>query len=206
MLDEILGSARTGQRNKYKTSFNQQISPYYAEETFGATSDDAILASILDQQYADAVTELQAAQGRGQATQAVYDRALKNLGTTKSTANATLQNLGGGIRSGYQSDINRRRQSALDRAAEWDFGSTYDPGAESERVRSYAGERQASLEGDVRGAVGGTEYFDVNSILGNARARVGTQTTPTTTGTSALSDTFQNQAQNDAAKLNEGIF
>lgn len=206
MLDEILGSARTGQRNRYRTQFDQAVSPYYAEETFGSTTDDAILNSILTQQYNDAVSQLDAARGRGQATQSVYDRALQNLGTTRATANTTLQNLGGGIRSGYISDVNRRRQGALDSAAAWDFGTTYDPNAEADRVRSYAGERQAALEGDIRGAVGGTEYFDVNSILGNARARVGTQTTPTTTGTSALQDTFQNQAQDDAAKQNEGIF
>lgn len=206
MLDEQLGSARTGQRNRYRSAFNTQVSPYYAEETFGSTRDDPILAAILSQQYNDAIAELDAAKGRGQATQSVYDRSLRDLGTAKATANTTLQGIGGNILSGYQSDVNRRRQSALDRAAEWDFGTTYDPAQEAQRVTSYAGERGANLEGDIRGAVGGQEFFDVNSILGNARARVGTQTTPTTTGGAALTDTFQNQAQNDAAKLNEGIF
>ena len=206
VLDEILGSARTGQRNKYRSAFNQDLSPYYAEDTFGSTSDDAILASILNQQYSDAVADLDAAKGRGQATQAVYDRALRGLGTAKTTADADLQNIGSGVRSGIVGDINTRRQAALDRAAEWDFGTTYDPAGEAGRIKSYAGERQQGLEGALRGAVGGKEYFDVNSILGNARARVGTQTVPTTTGAAALNDTFQNQAQQDTTRTNEGIF
>jgi len=208
ILDEILGSARTGQRNKYRTSFNEQVSPYYAEDTFGATSDDAILNSILDQQYADAMSGLDAAKGRGQASQAVYDRALKDLGTARYTANTDLQNIGRGVRQSDIDAINQRRQSALDSAANWDFGTTYDPMQEANRVRGYAGERQAGLEGELRGAVGGKEYFDINSLIGKAAARVGNATTPTTTGgTGALYDTFQNQAAADAAnKTNEGIF
>jgi hypothetical protein len=163
ILDEILGGARTGQRNKYRTSFNTAIDPYYAETEFSSTRDDPILASILDQQYNDALADLDAARGRGQASQAVYDRALRDLGTGKATANTELQGIGRGILSGITGDINSRRQSALDRAAEWDFGTTYDPNAEANRIRSYAGERGGQLEGDIRGAVGGREFFDVNS-------------------------------------------
>jgi len=206
ILDEILGSARTGQRNKYRTAFNSDLSPYYAEEQFGSTRDDPILESILNQQYGDAVSDLDAARGRGQATQAVYDRALRDLGTSRSTANSTLQGLGQGVLSGIVGDIGTRRQRALDTAAEWDFGTDYDPRMEAQRVRDYATQRGTTLEGDIRGAVGDRQFFDINSILGNARARVGTQTTPTTTGQGALANTFQDQAQQDDSKTNEGIF
>ena len=208
ILDEILGSARTGQRNRYRSTFNADLSPYYAEDTFGSTRDDPILESILTQQYNDALGDLDTARARGQATQSVYDRALRDLGTARTTANSDLQNIGGTVLSGIRGDIDTRRQAALDRAAEWDFGTTYDPAQEASRIQSYAGERGAGLEGAIRGAVGDRQFFDVASILGNARARVGTQTTPTTTGgTAALSDTFQDQAQRDAStRANEGIF
>lgn len=207
ILDEILGGARVGQRNKYQSAFNSGVSPYYAEDTFGATADDAILGSILDEQYNTALSDLDAAKGRGQASQAVYDRALRDLGTAKYTANTDLQNIGRGIRQSDIDAINQRRQTALDAASNWDFGTVYDPTAEAGRVKSYAGERQAGLEGELRGAVGGKEYFDVNSLIGKAAARVGNQTTPTTTaGTGALYDTFQNQAQNASTRTNEGIF
>ena len=206
MLDEILSSARTGQRNRYRSTFNQDLSPYYAEDTFGSTADDAILASILNTQYGDALADLDSARARGQATQSVYDRAVRDLGTARTTANSTLQGIGGGVLSGIVGDINTRRQSALDRAAEWDFGTTYDPQQEANRIQQYAGERQAGLEGAIRGAVGDQQFFDVNSILGNARARVG-GTGTTTAGSAALGDTFQDQAQRDAStRTNEGIF
>jgi hypothetical protein len=209
ILDEILGSARVGQRNKYTNQFNQQVSPYYAEDRFSATSDDAILNSILDQQYNDALTGLQSAKGRGQASQAVYDRALQDLSTAKYTANTDLQNIGRGVRESDIADINKRRQSSLDAASNWDFGTTYDPMGEAGRITNYADERGQGLEGELRGAVGGKQYFDINSLIGNASAKVGNATTPSTTGTggSALYDTFQNQAQNNAStRSNEGIF
>jgi len=207
ILDEILGGARSGQRNKYKTAFEGQIDPYYAEDRFGSTADDAILNAILEDQYGTAAADLAAARDRGQASNIVYDRALKDLSTARATANTDLQNIGGGVLSDIVGDIGSRRQSALDSAAAWDFGSTYDPSREADRIRSYADERGAGLEGAIRGAVGGREFFDVNSLLGKASARAGNQTTPTTTG-SALFDTFKNEATktSDNVKTTEGIF
>jgi hypothetical protein len=207
ILDELLGSARTGQRNKYNTAFSSQISPYFGEDEFGSTSDDAILSSILDQQYNDALTDLGASRDRGSTNQATYDRALRDLDTTKATANTDLQNLGRGVLEDIQGDIGTRRQAALDQAANWDFGTSYDPTAEANRIRSYADERRSGLEGEIRGAVGGKEYFDINSLLGKAAAKVGTQSTGTT-GTSALYDTFENEAQrkDESTKANEGTF
>ena len=64
--------------------FGSQINPYYAEDAFGSTRDDAILQSILDTQYGDALADLQSARDRGQATSSVYDRALRELDTGKS--------------------------------------------------------------------------------------------------------------------------
>jgi hypothetical protein len=207
IVDEILGTARSGQRNKYKTSFNSALPQYYGEDTFGDTSDDAILASILDTQYGDALTDLNAARDRGQATSSVYDRALRELGTAKSTANTELQNTGRGVREKIIGDIGTRRTGALDSAANWDFGSTYDPTGEANRIKSYGSDRLSGLEGELRGAVGGKEFFDVNSLLGKANARVGNQTTGTS-GTNALFDTFANEAtrNNENVRANEGTF
>ena len=208
ILDEILGGARSSQRNKYRTAFEGQIDPYFAEDRFGSTADDAILASILDDQFNTASADLLSARDRGQASNIAYERALRDLGTARSTANNELQTIGGGVLSDIVGDIGGRRQRALDTAAEWDFGTTYDPSREADRIRSYADERGAGLEGAIRGAVGGREFFDVNSLLGKAAARVGNQTTPTTTGGSALFDTFQNEATkaNENVRTNEGIF
>ena len=49
---------------------------------------------------------------------------------------------------------------------------------EASRIRSYADERGSQLEGDIRGAVGGKEFFDINSLLGKAKARVGSASAP----------------------------
>ena len=209
VAEEAIGSARTGQRNKYSTAFGQQINPYYAEDQFGSSRDDAILQSILDTQYGDALADLQASRDRGQATSAVYDRAMRELDTGKATANTELQGIGRGVLEDIVGDINTRRQGSLDSAAAWDFGSTYDPTQEAGRIRSYADERGAQLEGDIRGAVGGKEFFDVNSLLGKAKARIGSPTSPgSDTGSTALLDTFANEAtrNNQNVKANEGIF
>jgi hypothetical protein len=209
IAEEAIGSARTGQRNQYSTQFGQQINPYFAEDQFGSTRDDAILQSILDTQYGDALADLQSARDRGQATSSVYDRAMRELDTGKATANTELQGIGRGVLEDIVGDINTRRQGSLDSAAAWDFGSTYDPTQEAGRIRSYADERGSQLEGDIRGAVGGKEFFDINSLLGKAKARVGSASAPgSDSGSNALLDTFANEATraNTNIKANEGIF
>ena len=139
--------------------------------------------------------------------EATYNRALRDLDRSKATANTDLQNIGRGVLEDITGDIGTRRQGALDSAANWDFGTTYDPTGEANRIRSYADERKAGLEGELRGAVGGREFFDVNSLLGKAAAKVGNQSTGTT-GTSALYDTFENEATraNENVRANEGTF
>ena len=167
------------------------------------------MSSILDTQYGDALADLQSARDRGQATSAVYDRAMRDLDTGRATANTELQGIGRGVLEDIVGDINTRRQGSLDSAAAWDFGSTYDPTQEAGRIRSYADERRAQLEGDVRGAVGGKEFFDINSLLGKAKARVGSASAPgSDSGSNALLDTFANEATrtNQNIKANEGIF
>jgi hypothetical protein len=111
------------------------------------------------------------------------------------------------VLTGLQADIGKRRQSALDAAAEWDFGGSYDPTAEAGRIQSYGAEQTAGLGGKIRSAIGDREFFDVPGLIGKASAKAGSATTPKAggtldDGTSALADTFKNQA----TKEQEGTF
>lgn len=209
IFDEVLSSSLTGVRNKNKSAFNAALDPYYAEDMFGATADDAILASILGGQYDTALSDLGAARDRGQLSNIAYDRALKDLGTAKTTANSELQTIGGGVLADIVGDFNTRRTSALDEIGNWNFGDApYDVGRSTGRVKDYATNRQQGLEGEILTAVGGKEFFDIPSLIGKSTARAGNQTTPSTTGAGALYDTFANEATKkaDAVRQNEGIF
>jgi len=206
-FDDVMGGARTAQRNKYASAFNKAVDPYYGETLFGSTADDAILASILGDQYNEALSGINAARDRGQINQAAYDQAISGLGKAKTTANDEMQTIGGGVLSGLQADIGKRRQSALDSAAEWDFGSTYDPTAEAGRIQSYGAEQTAGLGGKIRSAIGDREFFDVPGLIGKASAKAGNATTTKAggtldEGTDALAGTFKNQA----TKEQEGTF
>ena len=210
ILDEVLGTGRTDQRNKLNTQFNSAMPTYYADDTFGSTSDDAILQGILDSQFNDALQDFAIARDRGQVTSTAYDRAVKDAGTTKSTAWGDLNKIGGGVLSSDIGNINKLREGSLDQAANWDYGSTYDVGAETDRIKKKAGELTGSLDADIRAALGDKNYFDVSNMLGKATSRVGNQTTGTggTAGTSALYDTFANEAdrKNKDTLKEEGTF
>lgn len=207
--DDVVGEVRGGQRNKYTRAFGNEVDPYYAEERFGSTADDAILNAILGRQYDDAFSGIQTARGRGQINQAGYDRAIADLSTARSGANAELQRIGGGVLSGIQSDVNSRRQRGLDSASAWDFGDTFDVGREAGRVKSYADERMSGLEGDITNAIGGKNFFDVNTLLGRAASRAGTETAPTSFGNAGSAGNAGMGALANALsgkKREEGVF
>lgn len=202
-FDDVAGEVRSGQRNKMTQNFNSLIDPYYADSMFGSTADDAIMSAILGSQYNDAEAGIKTARDRGQINNVAYDRAISDLGGLKTTANADLQNIGGGVLSGISSELGKRRSNVTDKIAGWDFGSDLDLGRESDRIKSYANERLGGLEGDIRSALGNKSYFDVNSILGKASAKAGNETAPAAgAGTSALSNALSNSTQ----KKNEGVF
>lgn len=203
VFDEVLSETRGNQRNKLKTAYGGAIDPYYAEDLFNATSDDAILASILGTQYDDALSDINNAFTRGQINSAAQARAIRDLDTARTTANADLQNIGAGVRRSAIDAINERRAAGLTSAGEWDFGSEFDPLKEAGRVKSFGQERFGGLEGELRGAAG-KQYFDPAGLMGKAKAKIGDQTTPTTapTGLDALAATFKDQA----TKQQEGVF
>jgi hypothetical protein len=201
-FDTVYGEVRGGARNKLKKEFDTQLDPYYAEDRFGSTADDAILSMILGSQYDDARTDIGTARDRGQINQSVYDRALRDLDTRKSGANSELQGLGGGVLSSIIDDLNRRRGDVGNKINAFELSDTLDLGRESGRIRSRADERFSGLEGDIRTAVGDKQFFDTSGLIGKAAARVGTNTAPTSGTSNPLLTTFQDQTR----KQNEGVF
>lgn len=199
VLDAIRGDKQLG----FNTAVNKFAPEGYENTAFADTMDDPILQSILDTQYGEATTALDRAKARGSLNDTGYQSALDALNAQKSAGMSTLQDIGGGILSGYRSDIGDIIGNARTGANTWDFGSTYDPNTYKSQVDAKVGDYTGRLEGDIRGALGDTQLFDWSSLISKGGIGQG-PTNPGLGGQLSLQDAIAKRKQDETASRGLG--
>ena len=200
VTDTVLDRAQTQQRNQYINDVNQYASNGFENNIWSNNADDAIIDSILAEQYAPAAESLLRAKQRGTLTDAGYTTAINNLNTQRTAASSQLQGQGQGVLSGYRTDLADIGNEARTAAGSYTLGSTFDPSSYQSRITSLQSDQQARLEGDIRGLLGDTPLFDVTSILRGAGAAQGV-----TGGTSPLLDSFYADQKRKRADETRGL-
>jgi len=137
----------------------------YSDNAFASTADDAIIDAILGEQFGDASDAIMRARDRGTLNDVGYDYAMKNLGTQRTAANSKLQDIGGGILGGYRTSLDDIVKNANTAAGSWDFGSTFDPNTYQKQLTSKQSDLSGGLEGAIRNAAGGEQFFDIASLI-----------------------------------------
>lgn len=161
----VLADVRKQKVRDYNNAVNAYAPEGFETGAFADTADDNIINSILGSQYDDATAAITRARDRGTLNDVGYKYAMDNLGTTKSAANARLQSLGGGVLSGYRTQLGDIAKNARTGASSWDFGDTYDPNTYKTSIENKKASLGGLLEGDVRNAVGGEQFFDWNALI-----------------------------------------
>lgn len=201
------GAYRSGTRN----DFNSQYGDNFAYDTFSDTSDDAILESILNSRRADALATIDAAKARGQLNDVGYTRSLGKLDEQAKSGMSDLQKLGGGVLSGYRSDIDALRNNELTKIGNLDLTQLYDLGGFGTKVGQSITDKQNNLEGDIYKAIGNTSFFDPSTIISGSGAVQGyynptTTKTPTVANNPLLTAFNEDQQKNQTAVGNTGVF
>ena len=173
IFDDIISDITTRERNSYTNQFNSTYAPGFSYDTFGDTYDDDIINQILDSRIADAQATLDRAYARGKVNDVGYDSMLSGLTEQRSTANSTLQGLGGGVLAGYRSNLESLADTTRNQIGSYTLGG-YDPiaGFQSRLDNKIAGYNN-TLEGDILAALGDTALFDTSSLLSKAGASQG---------------------------------
>lgn len=170
-------NALTSGTNRYRkeltNKFNEFAGDDFAYTTFGDTADDDILKSILEQQRADAVQQLDAQKARGQLNEQGYSRAQKYLDEAVRTGNAEMQKLGGGVLSGYRDNLTKFRDNTLNKVGTLNLGDSFNIDSQKRRVDDMVSGYRNSLEGDILSAIGGQTFIDPETIISKAGAKQG---------------------------------
>lgn len=173
----ILDDIRNAQIRDNKKAVGQYAPDNFGQSAFASTADDAVIDAILDEQFGGASDAIMRAYDRGTLNQQGFDYAMNNLNTQKSAAMSQLQDIGGGVLSGYRDQLQDVADSAYSGASSWDFGDTFDPSSYQSQLDTLQGELGGALEGDLRTAVGGQQFFDTSGLISKAGVSQGQQNT-----------------------------
>lgn len=199
----------------YRGDLTRQLNEFapedFAYNKFQNNADDDILAEILGTHKSDAQAQIDMARSRGQLNDVGYGRAQTQLANQGEMAMADLQDLGGGVLSGYRDQLNSLRDNTLDRVGQTDFSNPFDFSGFQNRLDQTMGDLTGRLRGDLFRTTQGQSFFDPSTIISGSGAIQGfynpTTAAKQTAGgtTNPLLSAFTEDEQKKATTSN-GVF
>lgn len=175
--DNILSDLRNEQIRQFQRGINEFAPEGFEQTAFASTADDAIIDAILAEQFGEASDSILRARDRGQLNDVGFDYAMSNLDQQRMAANSRLQDIGGGILEGFRGQLGDIAGNARTGAGNYDFGDTFDPEVYRTQLETRQGELGNRLEGDIRNAIGGEQFFNTDTLLQKGGINQGAQNT-----------------------------
>jgi hypothetical protein len=164
-FDKVLDEATQSRRGKTRRDFTNNFDRSNIDDTFADTADDSILDAIIGQQYEDSNASLAGARGRGQLTDAAYNRAVQEQSNRRSAARREAEDIGRGVLSSNRDRIGGMYDNTLSRVNNLGLADNFDTGRERGRVTGARDSAVGSLDADIRRAIGERQFFDPNSFI-----------------------------------------
>lgn len=173
----LINDLRNEQIRGYKNAINEYAPEGFETNAFAGTADDAIIDAILAEQFGEASDSILRARDRGTLNDQGFRYAMDNLNTQKTAAGSRLQDTGGGILEGYRTQLGDIAGNARTGAGNFDFGDTFDPTHYGNLISTRQGELSGRLEGDIRNAIGGEQFFNTADLIQKGGIGQGAQNT-----------------------------
>lgn len=203
VFDNVYNRKRDATRTGYRRELDAFAGPDVGNTWFADTADDDILQSILNDQYTSSLDTLERQRSRGQLNQGAFEQALAGLETAKTGAMSKLQDTGMGILSNNRQQLQSKASSYYDRANNFDFGDSFNSAGLKTDFENFGNQLKGRLEGDIRGAVGDMQLFDVPTIGAKARTSQGMTNTSIPGG---LYDMFKMEMDKRQTTNQQGAF
>jgi len=165
IADIILNRAQDTQRRGFRNTLNEFAAPGFASDLFPGSADDAILSSILNEQFQPASDSLLRAFQRGNLTDQGFQTATSQLGSQREAADARLQDLGSGVLGDFRSELRDIAGTGFDRAGAFQLGETFNPQDVQRQIESRTSDLTGRLGGNIRNVLGGEQLFNIEDLI-----------------------------------------
>lgn len=186
IADTVLDRIRDQQRRDFTGALSEFAAPGFAQNLFPSQADDAILDAIFTEQYTPAADQLLRAFQRGNLTEQGYNAALAQLDTQGTAARSRLQDIGGGVLATNRQALRDIAEGGFGQAGAFELGGTFDPTTIQDRITAEQADLTERLEGDIRGALGGEQLFNIEDLISRGGIAQGAQNPGA--GTPAVAD------------------
>ncbi len=164
-INNVLMNEQAGRRSKYIRDVDTVYSPGFENNLIQDTVDDPYIMDVLNKQRTAAQQQIDRAKARGNLDDTGYQGALTRLDELFKAGTATGQKLGGSVLQGYKERLRSIGDTARADAGRYELGGTFDPNVyHSQRDNAFK-DITTNLEGDLRGALSGTNFFDIGDII-----------------------------------------
>ena len=180
-----LSNAENLKRMNLSGQVNSKFAPGFEKSLISDTADDSIIDSILGRQRAMAEQQIDFNRKRGVLNDTGYSAVVGELGNQGNAARSTLTGIGDSILGKGRQDLLNLRGDAGNAASGYQFGMP-EPDVMSyyNQAQTKANDYVGGLEGSILSALGGTNLFDVPTLLqkgGTAQGPINLTTTDANT-------------------------
>lgn len=175
-FDAGINNYQNMQRTQAGTKVQQAFAPGFESKYIPDGSYNGIIDEILNDQYNNAQKQVDYNRQRGTINDQGYQAAEQKLGAAKSAGRGQLTDIGDAILGKGRQTIAQDRDQAGQAASTYALGTPdFDITPFVTKAQTDAGKFNEGLGGAVRNAVGGTNFFDIPSILTQAGIAQGPQ-------------------------------
>lgn len=164
-INNVLMNEQAGRRSKYIRDIDTVYSPGFENNLIQDTVDDPYIMDVLNTQRTAAQQQIDRAKARGNLDDTGYAGALSRLDEMFKAGTATGQKLGSSVLQGYKQRLRGIGDTARADAGRYELGGTFDPNVYHTQRDNAFKDITTNLEGDLRGALSGTNFFDIGDII-----------------------------------------
>ena len=164
-LNNLLNQEQSGKRVGFNRRLEELFPTGFEDKYITDTMDDPFINDILNAQKTNAMLQVDRAKARGNLDDIGYNGATKRIEDLFKSGNATAQQLGGSVLQGKRERLRGIADEAFSKAGSYELGGSFDPNKYVERRDTRLNDITSTLEGDIRSALSGQNFFDIGDIL-----------------------------------------
>lgn len=164
-INNVLTNEQAGRRSQYIRDVDKVYSPGFENNLINDTVDDPYIKHVLDNQRLSAQQQIDRAKARGNLDDTGYSGAMTRLDDLYKAGSATGQKLGGSVLQGYREKLRGVGDTARADAGRYELGGSFNPDIYNKQRDDTYNNFTSNIEGDMLGALGGTNFFDIGDII-----------------------------------------
>jgi hypothetical protein len=164
-INNVLMNEQAGKRSQYIRDVDKVYSPGFENNLINDTVDDPYIKYVLDKQRLSAQQQVDRAKARGNLDDTGYSGAMSRLDELYTAGTAAGQKLGGSVLQGYREKLRGVGDTARADAGRYELGGSFNPDVYNRQRDATYNNFTSNIEGDMLGALGGTNFFDIGDII-----------------------------------------